>query len=170
MYGLGSILLAAIALARSAQRATRAFASVLHDGEFSRYFALALVPFPDGEVSSMRSIRRSRWPATAAAGGGSHASCCAIEPNRRGLTRLRPSGPRARVERSLRSALGRDPRPLRYAAGTLVQAGPGIPAWNYGALRSAGGSGRPRSITSLCRARPWRWPCGLAGVSRWCGA
>src|SRR6266403_2165267 len=138
-------LLAAIALARAAPEGRLARVASAYRTVSFAVLALALVPFAWSEA------RRAIYPqleVTAYQGQPR-----AVHPMMRGdLARIEaapPPQPEARIEEKVPEVqmataapsvvvTGRANTPAermvaRYAAGTLVQAGPGIPAWNYGA-------------------------------------
>jgi len=128
-------LLAAIALARAAPEGRLArVASVYRTVSFA-VLALALVPFTWSEV------RHAIYPQLEVAGYARQrvaAPMPAAAPlETKVVEELTSAADRADLSgvavSGLRAASAAEPILARYAAGTLVQAGPGIPAWNYGA-------------------------------------
>ena len=128
-------LLAAIALARAAPAGRLArVASVYRTVSFAG-LALALVPFTWSEV------RHAIYPQLEATGYPTQRLTARMPAAASFETRVAEESPPAAARADLaslavsggRGTSAAEPLLARYAAGTLVQAGPGIPAWNYGA-------------------------------------
>ncbi len=130
-------LLAAIALARAAPEGRLArVASVYRTVSFA-VLALALVPFTWSEV------RHAIYPQLEATGYATERVAARMPAAPLFETRVSAdmasvaAAPAASVSgvavSGPRATSAAEPILARYAAGTLVQAGPGIPAWNYGA-------------------------------------
>ncbi len=130
-------LLAAIALARAAPEGRLArVASAYRTVSFAA-LALALVPFAWGEV---RHAIYPQLEVSAYTPGRVAAQMPAAAPpletmivEDRASVSARVGNLSSVVVTGARATSGGEPILVRYAAGTLVQAGPGIPAWNYGA-------------------------------------
>ncbi|HUE48611.1 MAG TPA: hypothetical protein VMO54_05345 [Steroidobacteraceae bacterium] len=127
-------LLAAIALARAAPEGRLArVASVYRTVSFA-VLALALVPFTWSEV------RHAIYPQLEVSGYARQrvaAPMPAAAPlESRVVEEITSAAARADMSSLVvsgsRATSAAEPILARYAAGTLVQAGPGIPAWNYG--------------------------------------
>jgi hypothetical protein len=128
-------LLAAIALARAAPEGRLArVASVYRTVSFA-VLALALVPFTWSEVRhaiypQLEATGYARQRVAAPMPAAAPLETKVVEEITSAAARADLSSVAVSGSRATSAA---EPILARYAAGTLVQAGPGIPAWNYGA-------------------------------------
>jgi len=111
----------------------------------------------DGGSPMMRGTCEDRSRAAPQPRRGSKRSAGSSDGDRRAIGRVT-------AEQTRR---GEDGRPLRGR--TLVQAGPGIPAWNYGA-HPFGWSGPvdPDQTVRFIVLGPLAWPCGASRVWHCC--